>query len=435
MQPLEIDAGLDERRLSICYIAPGQNLLDTAGPTRNVLNLATALSRHADVTVAFRRVLDRRVRTGLKVLEIDPSEAGTLALPDDSAVRGVGLGRFARYVLAVRRFAARELGGFDLVLEKSWTLSGLVAVECGKQGVPCVVIENLVPGLAHGAEGHAGLLKRIKLWSGRALAGRYLRRADQIIAETPILKAAMVSQWRIEESHISVVPLGVDRQLFRPLDQAAARHALGVRADATVLLYSGIVDRTHNLRPVVRAMSLVKPPGTELHIIGDGALRQELALHVEQSGASVRFHGRVPYERVPDFIAAADLCLAPYDPGAFAGGEVAYSSLKIPEYMSAGRAVASVPSGRVLDLVEDGVNGFLFANTLDEWCTFLGSLPERDQLRRLGETASRGEFDSWNDVAQAYLRVGRAEIRRRGHHGKCRGSLAFDPSVPDGVND
>ena len=44
------------KRLSICYAAPGQNLLPSAGPTRNVLNVANALSQWADVTVAFRSI-------------------------------------------------------------------------------------------------------------------------------------------------------------------------------------------------------------------------------------------------------------------------------------------------------------------------------------------------------------------------------------------
>ena len=46
------------RRLSICYAVPGHSLVASAGPTRNVLSLARALSRWADVTVAFQRLAD-----------------------------------------------------------------------------------------------------------------------------------------------------------------------------------------------------------------------------------------------------------------------------------------------------------------------------------------------------------------------------------------
>jgi glycosyltransferase involved in cell wall biosynthesis len=377
------------------------------------LNLATALARHADVTVAFRNVLDRGADPAIEVLEIDsPLRAGK-AVVDDAAVRGVSLADFVRYTRTVKRFARRELEKFDLVFEKSWTLSGLVAAECKKLGVSALVIENLVPVLGNKAQARAGAVKRAKLWAGRTLAGRYLRKADRIIAETEVLKSAMVEVWRIPPQRISVVALGVDRGLFRPADQDAARRKLGISPAATVLLYSGVVDETHNLRPVTAALGRAPAHGAELHVIGDGALRAELERRATREGAPIRFHGRVPYESVPQYIAAADLCLAPYEPDAFPGGKIAYSSLKIPEYMSVGRAVVSVPSGRILELVEDGVTGFLFANREDEWLHFLKHLPDRDRLAAMGAAALESGVASWDDVARAYLDLGRAAMEAR----------------------
>ena len=395
--------------LSICYVAPGQFLLASAGPTRNVLNLATALSEYADVTVAFRRELDQSRQHGLNVLEIDPPKTGQVkTVLDDAAVRGVSVSEFARYAMLLRRFARRELKRFDLVFEKSWTLSGLVSAECRKIGVPAITVENLVPVV--GDNSGAGFAKRTKIWAGRAVAGRYLRKANRIIAETQILKSAMEAHWRIAEQRISVVALGVDRTLFAPIDQATARSQVGMSPNATVLLYSGVLDQTHDLRPAIAAMSRTKLRDVELHIIGDGTLRGELERLATDSGGAVQFHGRVPYEMVPLYIGAADLCLAPYEPGAFPGGQIAYSSLKIPEYMSVGRPVASVPSGRILELINDGVTGFLFPNEEDEWTRFLDELPNRDRLASMGASAMESGLDSWDDVARAYLEIGKTEI-------------------------
>lgn len=404
------DAG---RRLSVCYVAPGQDLMGTAGPTRNVLNLATALSSHADVTVAFRHVADGEGPASIGVLEIDggPRLSGR-TISDDSAIRGMGVLEFMRYQRTVRRFVAEHLRRFDLVFEKSWMLSGFVAAECRKLGVPALVIENLVPVLDRNKRGLTGLFKRVKVLTGRALAGRYLRAAQCVIAETDELKSAMVSHWQIPAERIAVVTLGVDRKLFRPLEQSSMRAKLGLAQQNTLLLYSGVIDATHNLRPVIKALGVVKRPDVELHIIGDGGLRAELEQSAQSAGAQVFFHGRVPHVAVPEFIAAADLCLAPYEPSAFPGGKVAYSSLKIPEYMSVGRAVASVPSGRVLELISHGINGFLFANTEAEWTEFLRALPDRGRLASIGRTALESRFDSWDDVAMAYMSVGKAEISR-----------------------
>jgi glycosyltransferase involved in cell wall biosynthesis len=375
-----------------------------------VLSLAEALANHADVTVAFRNVADSGPRSAVNIVKIDSDSSANRAGNDDSAVRGLGVIEFARYQRTVKRFVAEHLKAYDLVFEKSWTLSGFVARECRKIGVPALVIENLVPVLNQ-KNAQAGLLKRAKIWAGQRAVARYLRDAQRVIAETQDLKASMVAAWGMSPERISVVTLGVDRGRFKPMPQAAARASLGLSATATVFLYSGITDQTHDLRPVVQAMSAA-PSGVELHVIGDGPLRGELERAAAASHAAVFFHGRVPHDRVPEYIAAADLCLAPYEPSAFPGNKVAYSSLKIPEYMSVGRAVASVPSGRVLELIADGVNGFLFDNTASEWQKFLHTVPSRERLASMGSAALESHFHSWDDVAREYLAIGRAEIAR-----------------------
>jgi len=401
------------RRLSVCYVAPGQHLLASAGPTRNVLNLATSLADFADVTVAFRTVIDEPGLENIDVLQIDTAmQNDGAAVLDDAAVRGVGAAEFARYTMAVRRFVRRELRRFDLVFEKSWTLSGLVAAECRKYRIPAIVVENLVPSTSGGTAA-TGFVKRAKIQAAKVVAGWYLRKAGCIIAETDVLKNAMVEQWHIPERRISVVPLGVDRGTFAPGDQASARAELGISPTATILLYSGVVDATHNLRPIVTVLSRSGLRDVELHVIGDGIFRAELERLAAGGTANIRFHGRVPYALVPRYIAAADLCLAPYEPSAFPGGQVAYSSLKIPEYMSAGRPVVSVPSGRVLDLVTNGVTGFLFANTEEDWTRFLADLPDRRRLSEMGAAAAESGLDSWHDVARSYLEIGRRQLASR----------------------
>ena len=131
------------RRLSICYVVPGHDLLASVGPTRNVLSLARALSRHADVTVAFRRVADTDVPLDLRVLEIQPDAIA--ATVDDAATRGVSLADFLTFMLALHRFARHELRPFDVVLEKSWLLSGYVSMLCRRRGQLGIPVENIVP--------------------------------------------------------------------------------------------------------------------------------------------------------------------------------------------------------------------------------------------------------------------------------------------------
>jgi glycosyltransferase involved in cell wall biosynthesis len=284
------------RRLSICYAVPGHSLVATSGPTRNVLGLARALSQWASVTVAFQRVADAEAPDGVRLEEIEPGARVKATRGDDAAVRGLGYGEFLSYLRQLRRFAASHLLSYDIVLEKSWLLSGYLSSYCRRRGVLGVPVENLVPDPAHVARGNPTKFARLQI--GRWLAGRYLRKAPLIIAETEFLKADIAANWRVAPERIAVVGLGVDRALFRPLDQAVARRGLGIAPDKTVLLYVGVLDDIHDLGPLLEAMSVGEDPTIELHIVGDG---HYAGLYRQKAGgaANVVFHGRVAHARVP----------------------------------------------------------------------------------------------------------------------------------------
>lgn len=388
-------------KLSVCYLAPGHSLLSTVGPTRNVLSLARALARHAEVTVAFRSVLDDNVPPDIRVVEMQPGAESRLEIVDDAAMRGLSYREFFAYLRDLRRFVDGSLHACDVVLEKSWLLSGYLSTLRRRRGQLGVPVENFVPNPVHNAA--SSLAKRARIEIGQRIAGYHLRRAPLIIAETQQLKRSIARHWQVLEERIAVVGLGVDRALFVPRDQSDARRQLGIAPDRTVLVYSGVVDATHDLGPVLSAMARVQDPGIELHVVGDGLLRERHQGWARANAVRVRFHGRVAHERVPMYLAAADLCLAPYDPAAFWHGEFGYSTMKVPEYLSVGRPVVTVPSGRLPDLVHHGETGFLVANTIEDWAQFLERCPSRERLRAMGEAAAKVELMSWDDTADAYL--------------------------------
>ena len=395
------------RRLSICYVVPGHDLLASVGPTRNVLSLARALSRHADVTVAFRRVADTDVPSDLRVLEIQPDAVA--ATVDDAATRGVSLADFLAFMFALHRFARHELRPFDVVLEKSWLLSGYVSMLCRRRGQLGIPVENIVPRPSQAARQQ--FMKLMRLHIAGKIAGSSIRRAPLVIAETEFLRREISRYWKVPVERIAVVDLGVDRELFRPIDQTAARQALGIGTGQMVLTYTGVLDYTHDLEPAIRALGATHRTDIELHVVGDGQRAAEYRRLADQAGAGVIFHGRVPHHDVPAWIAAADVCLAPYDTAVFSSGELGYATMKIPEYLSVGRAVVSVPSGRVRTLVSHGETGFLFANELGNWMTFLSEIPSRDRFREMGKAAAATTLQSWDDTAKAYLALCQERLR------------------------
>ena len=387
-------------RLKIAYVVPGHDLLPSAGPTRNVLSLAEALSEHADVTVAFRRIAERS-EGPYRALEIQPG--GVRASDDrkdDAALRGSSVPDVLGYLRALRSFIARLAPETDLVLEKSWLFSGYVAERCRRLGTPAAVIENIVRVPSPGG----GLGRRARYELTRTLVGRWLRRASLVIAETDVLREGLVDGLALDSDRVEVIGLGIDHERFRPRDRAAARASLKLDPQATLLLYVGVLDPTHDLAPLLRALEACGE-GAQLHVVGDGSERAAFEELARSAPIPVVFHGRVPHDTVPTYIAACDLFVAPYDRASFPGGEVAYSTLKIPEALASGRPVASVASGQIKRLIDPDRTGFLVEGDAESWRGLLGRLPGRDQLDSMGQAAARAPAPSWSDVARAYLQA------------------------------
>jgi len=394
------------KRLSICYAAPGQNLLPSAGPTRNVLNLANALSEWADVTVAFRSIREPVHTSKYNVIAIEPYETTSTEIKDDNATRGVHPFRHISYCRRLRSFSEQQASSYDVVLEKGWRLSGYLLDGFRRRGVPGVLIENNVHFWSEPLTNVQALAKYILHSGAHRVASRCSQRASGIIAETQEMKTMLVKYRRVSPERIEVVGLGVDHTVFRPMNQLSAREFLQISPDVILILYVGGMDEYHDLEPVIKALTSVRLPSVELHVVGDGEYRSRYEEKARCAQVNTRFYGHIPHPLVPQYIAAADLCIAPYRTSACYDGIISFSTLKIPEYMACGRAVVSVPSGPIRRLIEDRVSGFLFPNEVSSWISFLEKLPSREQLACMGAAATLAvESLGWDKTATQYLEI------------------------------
>ena len=402
------------KRLSICYAAPGHALLGTSGTSRNMLSLAEALSQWADVTVAFRSIREPVTSDKFKIIAIEPQVDRSLDAKDDVAARGLNVFAHLSYLRRLARFSKRSAGAYDLVFEKGWRLSGFLSAAFSRQGTPAVLVENDIRHWSEPIQSAGAIARYGAHRAAQCLAGFYSRRVAAVIAETEELKATLTASRGLKPECIEVVQLGVNHDLFRPLDQASRRTELGIDPGTFVLLYVGGLDTYHDLGPVIDALAEARAPSLELHVVGDGALRSHYETKAKRFRVPIRFHGQVPHPRVPEFIATADLCLAPYRVTAFLNNAVSFSTLKIPEYMACGRAVASVPSGHIKNLIEDRVSGYLFPNDVAPWVNFIKTLPSRRELEKMGYAAARAvESLTWDKTAGRYLEVGQKLVGSR----------------------
>jgi glycosyltransferase involved in cell wall biosynthesis len=394
-----------ERRLSICYAAPGQNLLPSAGPTRNVLSVAEALSQWANVTVAFRNILEPINPSAYRVIAIEAAAATLTNHKDDTATRGFYPLQHLSYCWKLRDFARRNATSFDVVLEKGWRLSGFLSAAFQRAAVPAVLVENAVTLWMEPKTDVRNMGKYLLHCAAVAVTNSCSRRIARVIAETEELKAMIMTHRGVSPDRIQVIGLGVDHRLFRPMVQQHARDSLGLSSDAMILLYVGGIDEYHDLEPVIDALRLTSS-SMELHVVGDGEYRARLEVKAASSRIKCRFHGHVPHGMVPCHIAAADLCIAPYRTSAFHDDLVTFATLKIPEYMACGRPVVSVPSPAIRRLIADRVTGFLLPNDQSSWVSFFQAVPSREQLAVMGLAAAQSVASmGWDNTARRYFEV------------------------------
>lgn len=137
---------------------------------------------------------------------------------------------------------------------------------------------------------------------------------------------------------IELVPNGVDLAAFQQA-ASASPPATGNLPPATPprLGYSGHVSNRLDL-PLLREIALARPDWMLVFAGSEWAAGCEEALQALQALPNVHFLGLLSVEEVPRFIAGCDVCLIPYR----VNDETrAISSLKLYEYLAAGRPVVS----------------------------------------------------------------------------------------------
>ena len=390
-------------RLAICYAAPGHTLVSTAGSARNILAAAEAMAELADITVAFREIAEPFSSPNFETISIQP-RAQAKAARDDVAARGLNPLTHLADLRAIREFAKKNEGVFDVVLEKGWRLSGFLSHAFLAQGTGAALIENDARHWNEPIDSPRVLARYLMHLAAQGVAAYCSRRVPLVIAETEQLRTALIKERKLSPDAVNVVGLGVDHGKFYPRDKSEARRLLGISPDALVMLYVGGMDQYHDLSPLLEALRSVPRSNLEVHLVGDGEYRDRYEALGRESNAKLRFHGQVSHERVPEYIACADVCLAPYQVAGFHGGEVGFSTLKIPEYMACARPVISVPSGSILSLIAHEETGFLFPNTSAQWMEFLEHMPAQKHFESMGTAAAPAVAHlTWDATAEAYL--------------------------------
>lgn len=239
-----------------------------------------------------------------------------------------------------------------------------------------------------------------------AVEKEVLETAERIVATSPQEKQHMRSLVS-QKGEVDIIPCGTDIRHFGSVKREAGRAALGIDPESKVILYVGRFDRRKGIETLVRAVRESEFYGSkDLKLIigggstpgnSDGRERDRIEGIVNELGMSecTIFAGRLSPEILPNYYAAADVCVIPshYEP----------FGLVAVEAMASGTPVIASDVGGLQFTVVNENTGLLvppqdvaaFSNAIDR----ILSNPEwRTQLGQAGNRRVMSKF-SWDGVA------------------------------------
>jgi glycosyltransferase involved in cell wall biosynthesis len=166
--------------------------------------------------------------------------------------------------------------------------------------------------------------------------------------------------------------------------------------DPPVAVFTGSLRPWHGIDSIAEAWALLGDEAPELLVVGDGPGRALL----EAAGARVT--GPVPHSEVPNYLAEADIGLAPYARDA----PDYFSPLKLFEYLAAGLATIAADLPGVRDVVTEETAVLVPQGDAPALAEAVGTLAaDRERRRRLGEAGSAlvGTYHTWQHRAQSVL--------------------------------
>lgn len=230
---------------------------------------------------------------------------------------------------------------FDIIQVEDRTLDGLLAIWIKKKYKIPFVFQYSFPVDVY--KEHS-LSDPIFYYSiVRSYLIKYIfRKADLIFPISKRMEAELARKG-IPKTKMMVLPMGVNHDLFSPQSSDGTtireRYNLG---NAPVIIYVGTISRMRQIDLVIRAFSIIKQHKNtaKLLMVGTGNDKshlEEFAVKLQVSD-EVIFTGQVPYFEVPNYIAAADVCLAPIRPLPL---YKVSSPTKLFEYMAVGKPVVA----------------------------------------------------------------------------------------------
>jgi glycosyltransferase involved in cell wall biosynthesis len=382
------------------------------------------LSTHQGYAVHVKKILHGLEKSGHHTFLITINENTNLPgfgkhkCTPHRYVRGIhkilpytGLYNSLRIFRAIMRLAQNFK--FDLIHERYglYSLGGVLAAHYFK--IPYILEVN------------APLIEEKKLftipltmWQKRitSLISRLnLKCAKKIIVVSNILKTYLQHQFKVNSDKIIILPNAAEFPEF--LDNRKVQEIRSKFSKDDILVgYVGTFQPWFGIEHLITGFAEAhqKINHITLLLVGNGVAKVdcEKLVHQLHLSAKVHFIGAIPHEEIRYYLSAMDIAVAPYVdlPMGFYG-----SSMKVFEYMAAGKAIIASRVGQIQEVLNHEVEGLLVPPGVPAAIArAIYRLAINPQLRaQFGENAMKSarEKYSWKLYVQRLEEVYANEIR------------------------
>ena len=227
------------------------------------------------------------------------------------------------------------------------------------------------------------------------------KKADAVIAVTSGIKDYLVRHG-VNENKIWVIGNGANTELFKPMDQRVVRSELGLEIDDNYVCFAGNLAPWQGVEYLIQAAPLIlKNIKAKFLIIGDGEMKEQFGKMVKELGLEKDFifFGNVPYENVPKYINASNVCVVP-KLKVFGYG---YSPLKLFEYMASEKPVVATNT-EGFEILEKYNAGMLVNsdNSVELSRAILSILLDKKLAKSMGENGRKVIIEkySWKKIVE-----------------------------------
>lgn len=214
--------------------------------------------------------------------------------------------------------------------------------------------------------------------------------------------------WSLGATNTNVIGAGIDLEKFDPnLKGTSIRHQYNIKEDDKVLFFMGFLYHFAGLKEVALEFAKNKYKNLKLLIVGDGDAYSDLQNIVEEHDLKdkVILTGIKPYNEIPEFLAASDICILPSYPDEEIMQDIV--PIKIYEYMAMGKPIITTYLPGVMKEFGDD-NGISYVMKPADVLEKVFSIDIMDEGRK---ARSFAEDNDWNKITDEFESILNGVVR------------------------